>query len=43
MYLFIEKGLKEGISYIARRYREADNKYMKHYDQTKPSTFINLP
>ena len=40
MYLFIEKGLRGGISYIAKRYSEADNKYMKNYDPTKPSGFI---
>ena len=31
-YLFTEKGLKGGISYIAKRYAEANNKYMKVYD-----------
>ena len=28
MYLFIEKGLRGGISYIAKRYSEASNKYL---------------
>ena len=41
MYLFIEKGLKGGISYIAKRYAKANNKYMKNYDPTKPSIYIS--
>ena len=40
IYLFIEKGLKGGISYIAKRYAKANNKYMKDYDPEKPSKFI---
>ena len=40
LYLFIEKALKGGIIYIAKRYSEANNKYMKNYDPTKPSGFI---
>ena len=40
MYLFIEKGLRGGISYIAERYSQSNNKYMKNYDLTKPSEFI---
>ena len=40
-YLFIEKGLRGGISYIAKRYSEANNKYMKNYDPTKPSKYIS--
>ena len=40
MYLFIEKGLKGGISYIVKRYSEANNKYMKNYDPIKPSKYI---
>ena len=38
-YLFIEKGLRRGISYIAKRYSEVNNKYMK-YDPTKSSKYI---
>ena len=40
MYLFIEKGLRAGVSYIAKRYSKSNNKYMKNYDHKKPSTFI---
>ena len=38
-YLFIEKGLRGGISYIAKRY--ANNKYMNDYYPKKPSTFMS--
>ena len=38
-YLFIEKGLRGGISYIAKRYAKTNNKYMSDYDPNKPSTF----
>ena len=41
MYLFIEKGLRGGISYIAKRYSKANNKYMKNYDPKKPSKYIS--
>ena len=41
MYLFIEKGLKGGITYIAKRYAKANNKYMKDCDPKKPSEFIS--
>ena len=40
-YLFIEKGLRGGISYIAKRYAKANNKYMNDYDPKRPSTFIS--
>ena len=39
-YLIIEKGLRGGISYIAKRYAKANNKYISDYDSKKPSTFI---
>ena len=40
MFQFIEKGLRGGISYIANRYGEANNKYMKEYDEKAPSKYI---
>ena len=39
-HLLIEKGLRGGISYIAKRYSESNNKYMKNYNSTKPSIYI---
>ena len=39
-YLFIEEGLRGGISYIAKRYAKSNNKYTNDYDPKKPSTFI---
>ena len=40
-YLFIEKGLRGGNSYIAKRYSKANNEYLNDYDPKKPSTFIS--
>ena len=40
MQLFIEKGLRGGISYIAHRHAEANNKYTRNYDPDKPSSYI---
>ena len=40
-YLFIEKVLKGGISYIAKRYAKANNKNMNDCDPKKQSTFIS--
>ena len=41
MYLLIEKGLRGGISYIAKRYSKANNKYIKNNDPKKPSIYIS--
>ena len=32
MYLFTEKGMRGGISYIAKTHSKVNNKYMKDYD-----------
>ena len=40
MFQFIQKGLRGGISYIANRHGEANNKYMSGYDSSKPSKYI---
>ena len=40
MFQFIEKGMRGGTSYIANRYGEANNKYMKTYNEKAPSKYI---
>ena len=40
MYLFVKKGMREGISYISKRFSKANNKYMKSYKRNKPSKYI---
>ena len=40
MYLFIEKGMRGGICYIAERHSKANNKYMECYDSSKESICI---
>ena len=41
IYLFIEKGLRVGISYIAKRHSKPNNKYIKKCDTTKPPEYIS--
>ena len=38
--LFVEQGIRGGVSMISNRFSEANNKYMESYDDTKESTFI---
>ena len=40
MHLFIEKRMRGGISYIAKRHSKANNKYTKSYDEYKESKYI---
>ena len=40
MHQFIEKGMHGGVSYIVNRYGNANNRYMKEYDEKAPSKYI---
>ena len=40
MYLFVEKAMRGGVSYISKRFSKAYNKYTKSYDNSKPSKYI---
>ena len=40
MLMMFERGIRGGISHISKRYSEANNKYMKDYDPSKETKFI---
>ncbi|GFU42669.1 uncharacterized protein NPIL_581771, partial [Nephila pilipes] len=40
MHLFIERGIRGGISMILHRFSSANNKYLESYDEVKPSKYI---
>ena len=39
MYLFVEKRMGGGISYIAKKKSKVNSKYMKSYDNSKSSKY----
>ena len=42
-HIFIEKGMKGGISYISERYSKANNEYCSDYDNEKLKTYVTYP
>ena len=40
MLLMIQKRIRGGITHARRKYAEANNKYMKHYDKNKESSCL---
>ena len=39
-YMFLEQGMRGGVSYINKRYSKANNKYCPDYDKTKPENTL---
>ena len=39
-YMFFEKEMRGGVSYIKRRYCKANNEYCKYYDKEKLKNYI---
>ena len=40
MYIFFEKDMREGVSYISNRYSKANNKHLKSYNSKQESKHI---
>ena len=41
MLLMVERGIRGGICNTIYQYAKANNKYMKDYDKTKESSYLN--
>ena len=39
-HIFIEKGLRGGISMVSKRYEKTNNPYVEDYNPNKPNTYI---
>ena len=39
-YLFVEKGIRGGISFIGKRYSKVNNPMVPNFDEKKPTTFV---
>lgn len=40
MHLFIERGLRGGISMISQRYAKANNSYVEDYIHSQPNNYL---
>jgi len=41
MLMMFKRGIRGGITYISKRYSEANNKYMKNHDKEKDSKLFH--